>query len=63
MNNDPIIEEIRRYREEHARSLDFDLKRIVEETRKTEQKLSEQGWIVVREKAVRRNPTGPPSTQ
>lgn len=63
MNKDPIIEEIRRYREEHARSLDFDLKRIVEETRETEQRLREQGWTVVREKAVRRKPIGPPSVQ
>ena len=35
---DEIVEEIRRHREAHAASLDFDLKRIIEDLRQQEQK-------------------------
>ena len=59
MNNASIIEEIRYYREDHARSCGFDLKRIVEDTRRAEQKLREEGWTVVREKAKKKAPVGP----
>ena len=57
MNRSPIIEEIRRYREEHARSCGFDLKRIAEDIRRTEQRLREEGCIVVLEKAEMNTPT------
>ena len=35
---DEIVEEIRRYREAHAASLGFDLKRITEDLQKQEQR-------------------------
>lgn len=36
MKADPIVEEIRRYRKEHADAFDHDLNRIVEDLRKRE---------------------------
>jgi hypothetical protein len=51
MNSSPTIDEICAYREEHARSFGFDLKRIVEDAQSSEQKLREEGWTVVSEKA------------
>ncbi len=38
MIDDPIVAEVRRHREEHAKEHDHDLKRIVESLRKREQK-------------------------
>jgi len=37
-NNDEIIEEIRRHREEHAASLDYDLKRITRDLQEQERR-------------------------
>jgi len=54
MNRSPIIDEIRKYREKHARSCAFDLTRIVEDTRRAEQKLRQEGWTVVHENAERK---------
>ena len=51
MNKSPIIDEIRNYREEHARSCGYDLKRIAEDIRRTEQRLREEGCTLVVEKA------------
>lgn len=51
MNTSPIIDEIRNYREAHARSFGFDLKRIAEDIRRTERKLREEGCVVVVERA------------
>ena len=36
MINDPIVEEVRRFRKEHAAQFDNDLKKIVEDLRKKE---------------------------
>ncbi|NJN45930.1 MAG: hypothetical protein HC808_04980 [Candidatus Competibacteraceae bacterium] len=36
MIDDPIVEEIRRYRQQHAEQFGHDLKRIVEDLRKKE---------------------------
>ena len=63
MNKSPIIDEIRAYREEHARSCGFDLERIVEDTRRVEQKLREEGWTLVTEKAEKKPPAGPKTPQ
>ena len=43
----PIIDEIRTYREQHAASCNYDLKRIVEDIRKGEQKLRDEGWRLI----------------
>ena len=43
--DDEIVEEIRRHREAHAASLDYDLKRITEDLQRQEQ---ESGAKVVR---------------
>lgn len=64
MNRSPIIDEIRNYREQHARSCGFDLKRIAEDIRRGEQKLREEGWtIVAAEKVEVGDPTGPKRTR
>ncbi len=36
MINDPIVDEIRRYRQEHARENDYGLEKIIESLRKRE---------------------------
>ena len=54
MNNPSIIEEIRHYREEHARKFDFDIARIVEDAQQVEGKLRNEGWNVVTLKAAKR---------
>ena len=56
MNNPSIIEEIRKYREEHARKFGFDLGRIVEDAQQTEGTLRDEGWNVVTLKAIKRHP-------
>ena len=58
MNSSPIIDEIRQCREEHARSCNSDLLQIVNDIRRTEEELREQGWTVVIEKAKMCSPTG-----
>ncbi len=58
MNNTSIIDEIRGYRENHARTFGFDLDRIVEDTRRAEERLRSEGWNVVRLKATRKEATG-----
>ncbi len=44
MNTDSLVDEIRKYREEHARSCNYDLKCIVEDIQRGEQRLREEGW-------------------
>ncbi|HOE67045.1 MAG TPA: hypothetical protein PLO62_11020 [Candidatus Hydrogenedentes bacterium] len=51
MNKSPIVEEIRACREAHARSCGYDLDRILKDIRLSEQKLREEGWTVVAERA------------
>jgi hypothetical protein len=38
MWDDPIVEEVRKVREEHAASLDYDLKRIFQDLKEREQR-------------------------
>ncbi|MDQ1256535.1 MAG: hypothetical protein QG656_1131 [Candidatus Hydrogenedentes bacterium] len=47
MNDPSLIDVIRQYREEHARSCGFDLKRIAEDIRRDEEELRRKGWTVV----------------
>lgn len=56
MHNPPIIEEIRNYREEHARKFAFDLGRIVEDAQRMEEGLRKEGWNVVTLKAIKHQP-------
>lgn len=63
MNKSPIIEEIRHYREEHAKACGFDLKRIHEDITHAEQELRKMGWTLVTEKARMRPPVAPISGQ
>jgi len=56
MNRSPIVEEIRHYRQEHARSCGHDLNRIAEDIRRGEQKLRDEGWTIVVEKAEMSTP-------
>jgi len=58
MNSSPIVDEIRNYREAHARSHGFDLKRIVEDIRHGERKLRDEGWTIVVEKVEQKAPAG-----
>ncbi len=63
MNKSPIIDEIRNYREAHARSCGFDLKRVAEDIRHGEQKLRDEGWTIVVEKVERKAPAAQKSVQ
>lgn len=40
--NDPIVEEIRKFHEEYAKSMDYDLKKIYEDLKKGEEKHKEK---------------------
>lgn len=42
MKNDPIVEEIRRYREEYAKQFNYDIRAMVEDLRKREQEHPER---------------------
>ena len=63
MNRSPIVDEIRNYREAHARCHGFDLKRIAEDIRHGEQKLRDEGWTVVVEKPQNRARAGVKTAQ
>ena len=41
---DPIIEEIRKIREEHAAKFNYDLDAIVEDVKKCKEELIKHGW-------------------
>jgi hypothetical protein len=37
MNNDPIVEEVRKARDQHAAQFDYDLKKILEDIQKSQE--------------------------
>ena len=51
MISDPIVEEVRARRQEHAERCDYDLKKIALDVRKTRERL---GWPVAKPKRKRR---------
>jgi hypothetical protein len=56
-----IIDEIRRYRDEHARKCGYDIHKIFEELRQGTEKLKAEGWeFVSPEPRARREPVNSP---
>jgi hypothetical protein len=56
-----IIDEIRRFRDEHARQCGYDIHKIFEELRQGTEKLKAEGWKFVSPKPrVRRKPADDP---
>jgi hypothetical protein len=47
MWKDPIVEEVRRAREEYAARFDFDLEAMARDLREQQQELKRRGWRVV----------------
>jgi hypothetical protein len=47
VRDDPIIEEVRRVREEHAKKFDYDLQRIVADLKKSEDTRAAEGRLVL----------------
>lgn len=47
MWKDPIVEEVRRAREEYAAQFDFDLEAMVRDLREHQEELERRGWRVV----------------
>jgi len=43
MNEDPIVTEIRRLRQQHAESFDYDLRRIFDDLKQSEQRRDRDG--------------------
>ena len=44
---DPIVEEIRRFREEHAARFNYDVNAIFDDIKRSEKSLKEGGWTFV----------------
>ena len=57
MRTDPILDEIRRIRDEHAKEFGYDLKAIFADIKRHERELKKQGWKFVGPKR-RRQTTG-----
>ena len=47
MKENEILEEIHRFRAEHARECDYDIHKIFQQIRKGTEKLKAEGWKVV----------------
>ncbi len=47
MWNDPIVDEVRRARDEYARALDYDLEAMFADLLQQQEKAREQGWRIV----------------
>jgi hypothetical protein len=56
MNENEIVSEIRRIREQHAKEFGYDLDRIAADIRKGEEALRNDGWTLVTEPVKRRLP-------
>ncbi len=56
MKTDPILNEIRRFRDEHAKKFNYDLNAICEDHRRHAAELKKQGWKFVK-LPRRRRPT------
>lgn len=56
MKTDPILDEIRRYRDEHAKRFNYDLDAIFADHRRHAAELKKQGWKFVK-LPRRRRPT------
>lgn len=48
MNEDPIVTEIRRFRQQHAESFDYDLRRIFDDLKQSEQRRERDGGPLLR---------------
>ena len=53
MNKDTILEDLRAYRDAHAKAFGYDFDRIVADIRKHERQLKKEGWKFVRPKSTR----------
>jgi hypothetical protein len=47
MWNDPIVDEVRRARDEYARALDYDLEAMFADLQQQQEKAREQGWRII----------------
>lgn len=56
MRTDPILEELRAFRDAHAKQFDYDVRKMAANIRRHEQELKTRGWKLVRRPGHRLSP-------